>query len=387
MNFNEGHCSSKIFYLFHDVHMRNSVSCDTAEAGRVMNIAEFMEHVVKESPYTIDFVLETYDMAMPFRGEKKCYLDDLRAKFSGCFSGERSKWCAFKDAPARFHYNDVRQRYTAQLAQMASYYNDLFRWEREDRFDVVAAYEILVPAWNTLPEWKAELLEAYKVNKQLSLCTPDVRRIIEEWLSARIAAVEEELTRDLTGFHDFMQRLKEAAEVQKLHGSITFTQLQHVRGHLPTRFSLNMVMGGHLRFTVLIMDAYTVARMFRTFIRRGDASEPLRHDNAPMRNVFVYTGATHSENYVELLHALGCTRDVEVVNAAPIIADSDDILTMVRLYDAWSQCIDVDVFKPWPLVNTNTDVPGSTCAPPLTPCVSILDREDYAVFRAAYGVL
>ena len=85
----------------------------------------------------------------------------------------------------------------------------------------------------------------------------------------------------------------------------------------------------NINVLVIHMDAYTVARAFRKFHQKQ------KEYHKDMRNIFLYTGGAHTNNYIELLGRLGCVKDGEVVNW-------DD-----------TQCIPVEQFTPWKLVDTN----------------------------------
>jgi hypothetical protein len=364
------HCPSKIFYLFQDIHVRNKVTC---ESENRMHIEDFMTHVVERCPYDIDFILETYD-ENGIHTDKSCYLTEMRAKFDACFSRKLRGECTWADSPSkRFHFNDVRINYdfTLRRSGMKAQYENLFIYQDDDsKFpSFSAAYHSLSSLIKTPQEWKDALMVAYKVNKQLSHCTEDVRLVITQWVNARVSAFEVLMAQKLQRFQDFMQRIKDLGAVQESTGTATFEQVAPALGDQVKRkfFSLTMVLGDFGTEPLLppvIMDAYTVARMFRTF---SSKRHPSVH-HAPMRNIFLYTGAAHSDNYVELLAALGCTVEVEASNAR-------DGSTHI-----WSQCIDVTAFKPWPLIDTT-----------LTACVTKVDIAVtdtlLALFVAKYGVL
>jgi hypothetical protein len=375
-------CPSKVFYLFQDVHKRNPVTCESVDR---MHIQDFMEHVIEDSSYAIDFILETYDNDGSHT-EKTCYILELRAKFDACFNRSLRSGCQWSDPSKRFHFNDVRYNYdfTLQKSSMKAHFEGVFVVKDGVFPDLDAAYCGLKSLVKTPQEWKDALMVAYKVNRQLSFCTGKVSTIIREWVDARISAAEGDLEVSLKRFHDFMQRLKDAAAVQKTTGKITHEQLFRVcEGYARSWqkiFSLQMVLGeSQLLLTPVIMDAYTVARMFRTFSSKHHTEVY----DAPMQNIFVYTGAKHSDNYVELLTALGCTVEVEVASNR---AEDPHGWNSHKL----NQCIDVTAFKPWPLVNTKTK-PTQAPTPTFSACVAPKDpasmETDWALFVEMYSAL
>ena len=159
---------------------------------------------------------------------------------------------------------------------------------------------------HTISQWDTRLRIIMKVDKQLKECAPNVRDIINTWMN---------------------EKIKEPAYANYMHA------LRHwfENPTLENYESVDPDRGVAFDFLIVYMDAYTVARAFRKFHQKQNEY------NKDMRNIFIYTGGFHTENYINLLGRLGCFKDGEVVNPHP----------------KYTQCIPVEQFTPWKLVDTN----------------------------------
>ncbi len=304
--------SSKIIYLFHDVHSRVDTEEHCAEG---MHITDFMRKIVTKTPYVADFILETYEHEIPFselREEERTanYLMDLRSKFGECFQrNRREEKCPYKTPNVRYHFNDTRNN--SNLAeQMRTLNIVLGAWNAGVRNDKERHYIANWPA-RAMDGWHDYFMEEFKVSKQLLRCHPVVEKTIRAWITTQLQATD---NFGLADFNGFRQHVVDAG-----------VSLAAPASH-PFKSS---------RMPVVYMDAYTVARMFRSFVKRG------AEYNGDMRNVFVYTGFVHSANYIELLQQLDCRVEKTTGDGWRERYPSHGV-----------QCINVEAFTPWELLPT-----------------------------------
>ena len=297
----DGHCASKVFHLFHDVHVLTTTACH-GQPG-TSQIDEFFDQLVSEPPYMIDFILETYEH--DGKGFEPCYLTRIRNKFDSCFMRRTrlAGQCHINHRDrVRFHFNDVRlnwsgiKRIESAMTRWrkAIEANDLNRANFDHFMHPMLGY--------TIAQWDTRLRKIMKVDKQLQECAPHVRDIINKWVAENI---------EQPRFTDYMHALKHWYENPTLQNFKDIDPEKRV-----------------LSFSILIvyMDAYTVARCFRKFHQKQNEY------SKDMRNIFLYTGGFHTENYIELLGRIGCIKDIEIINPTR------------------AQCISVERFTPWKLV-------------------------------------
>lgn len=153
-----------------------------------MHIVDFMEHVLKDAPYTVDFILETYDSHRhTAETVGTSYLEALRVKFSDCFDRKWRGSCEYRDTLTRFHFNDVRMNFKKRNEEsLKAYYDGIFQ-ENGVIPDLSAAYDALAPFEKTAEQWKDIMITGFKVDKQLSFCTKAVSDIIWQWLDEKLA--------------------------------------------------------------------------------------------------------------------------------------------------------------------------------------------------------
>ena len=302
----DDHCASKVFHLFHDVHVLTTTKCH--DKPGTLQIVEFFDRLLTEPPYMIDFMLETYEYDE--NDLDGCYLTKLRNKFYQCFTRQTrlDGQCNVNLDRVRFHFNDVRLNWGPQRLELA-----LNEWKKamdeNDSYIAEWTHDMYSMLGYSVDQWDTHLRKTLRVDKQLRQCSPQVRDIINVWMN---------------------EKLRDPEYVAPLHALKSWyanPTLENFEAVDPKRgFSMN------LDLLIIYMDAYTVARAFRKFHQKKNEY------SKDMRNIFLYTGGFHTKNYIELLGRLGCVKDGEVVNPRP----------------KYMQCIPVEQFTPWKLVDTNT---------------------------------
>lgn len=236
---------TKIIYLFGDIHtFLEPTACE--ESIRIDN---YIMKWLREAPYRMDFILETYSVDMDDIIIIS-HLGQLRSIFGNYFQREKKEDTAVMGG-VRFHMNDWRFERRIFKEFETKYH--------KQRYFMDQVY------------WNKKFRRIFKVNKQLQHCSLDVQRIINKWINDQVALLPDATMLDNSDYYTSKHR-----------------------DYL-------------IEYSIIFMDAYTVARMFRTFTQQEDEYA------GEMRNIIVYTGDFHTENYIQLLRLLGCI--VEQISA------------------------------------------------------------------------
>lgn len=334
-------CPTKIFYLFHDVHIFNHCKAFSQST----RIDHFMNDLINTSPYFIDFILETPEITPGQEGqiEENTYMNILRKKFIKCFTRQTRKQgeCNLT-SNTRFHFNDWRFNSKSFMSILTDFniYNEIRFYEIDGmkvdglktKYNYVDSKLKIRELATELQPWFSKTtsqIDAYfrtefRIAKQLDQCPTFVKNTIQKWISEKLDESES------LGYISTLNRIGKVMEKDKTFDAKekNWQIVQHSQEVAEILISLGMI----------YMDAYTVGRMFRSFKQRG------REYHKDMRNVFVYTGAEHTANYINILTRLGCEKDFEVIN--PYVKTDFFSVTNVQ------QCIDLSNLGGWKLINT-----------------------------------
>ena len=313
----------KVFYIFGDEHsLYEFDSIEDLFEMEDIDILEFLDLVLRTSPYPIDVIIEasTEDLL----SEAKLVNRNEHGKIIG--GRKHLEWLSREGNED--HLN-IRRRFTdsandkVMLEQVSDWLKeclvpsqrDQCRYPTRHRFHnndfrrgldwLIAAEgllgqlpEINKNAWLQqvrLSEWKKILNAQFKIDAQLSKCDPDVAKIIRHCLEQRTKK----------GFEPIPgvdQKSLDLYFIEYMRRSSTF------QAH---------------------MDAYTIARTMRSFKKRSKHSDT-------MRNIFMYAGHSHATNYVELLKLLGGALKTNV--------------------QADNKILDVRTLRPWILIPSKDQV-------------------------------
>ena len=284
----------KVFYIFGDEHSPYEFdSIDNLFEMEDIDFLEFLDLVLRTSPYPIDVVIEasTEDLLSQAKLVK-------RNRDGKIIKGRKHLEWLNGENNDNLNGDNIRRRFTdiandkVMLEQVSDWLTECLvpskrghcRYPARHRFHnndhrrsldwLIAAEELLghLPeihrnAWLQqiqLSKWKQILNDQFKIEKQLSQCDPDVAEIIRNWLDQKTKK----------GFEPILgvdQKLLDLHFIEYMRRSSTF------QAH---------------------MDAYTIARTMRAFKKKSKHSDT-------MRNIFIYAGHNHALNYVRLLKLIG----------------------------------------------------------------------------------
>lgn len=301
----------KMIYMFGDIHINNQ-GCYRDEK----TIDQVIRDILELYPGRVDFFLETIPEMMRFtreRDPRDSYLRRLVEAFQDCFHPKHfGRNCEFKDRH-RFHYIDFRLL-DPDLFKVQNKATDyirafqLFLWnsskyfklkrkktrtEEEEKFFTSAERleKIFLENNRDLDKLLPDMLKIFKIQKQLDDVEKNERIIIQNVFYDKIDAF-----------------FKYARVEQTLQGQLQFA----------------------IDFLCVIMDIYSVARMFRKF-----------KDDSP-KNILVYTGKYHAVDFQDYFVALGCTPIFgQLTEADRINSRNDIILPNVR------QCVKTKGLEKW----------------------------------------
>ena len=314
----------RVFYIFADEHTvyKHDHKHDPTEKPLGMediDFIEFLDLVLRTSPYPIDVIIETYTYDL---GKDELVVHQnkdgslRRLKYLERLHNEAND----KDLFLR-RITDIKDN-ELMLVKVSEWFKKCLvpskrgrcRYSARHRFHnndyrvsidyLIAAEELLGPIpeagklkWlqQLKPSELRKLLDGqFKIEEQLSNCDQDVAQIIRGWL--------EENTKDI--FHEFVK--------------------------LAYKFDSDfMTCMAESDTFMALMDAYTMARSMRSFKEKSN-------HNDTMRNIFMYVGFEHADHYVELLKRLG-----------------GDLKTRSH---AQSKIVDVRAFRPWTLMPSKDQV-------------------------------
>jgi hypothetical protein len=336
-------CSTKIFYLFHDIHLFNACKAFSNST----RIDHFMNELINTAPYFIDFILETPEITpgQESQIEDDSYMNILRKKFIKCFTRQTRKQgeCNLT-SNTRFHFNDWRLNSKSLMSIVTTFnsYSEirLFEIQRMPMDGFKKKYNYVIDSKLKIRELATELqpwfsqtksqIDAYfrtefRIAKQLDKCSTFVKNIIQKWINEKLDEPE------ILGYISTLNKIGRVMEKDK-----KFDENEK---------DWQMIGPAHEVYDIVIslgmiyMDAYTVGRMFRSFKQHE------REYHKDMRNVFIYTGAEHTKNYIDILTRLGCKKDFEVINPYENATNWFSAMNV-------QQCIDISNLGGWDLLNT-----------------------------------
>lgn len=293
-------CPSKIIYLMYDRHDKNTGCGSNPNA---INVVDFFKTMLGTCPYVIDTIIEAEPDANDRNGENRSHMSTLGFELKACLQRHDRSGCNFRNA--RVHFNDWRDYFVDPKLSLKLYLQNLHNASAVEFYT-----RILKENRRTLEEWDVVLRKHANVDKELSKCPDNVRDVIDNWLKE--AVKDQEIADAVQQFNDWVDQGLRPDQAPK------------------NPFGAGAVLG------IPYMDAYTVARMFKRFSsKHGEYAKD-------MRNIFVYTGGTHCEHYVEILRRLGGVVEVDLGEPNITHRDGTDV----------TQCIDITSLQPLKFLNT-----------------------------------
>lgn len=251
-------------------------------------ISEYLYKFMKTSNVFIDFFFEYFKL----RGDKKfksvrndSYLNLLRHKFDPCIRKHSS--CLSLNS-SRTHYLDIRDLDNSRnpilryIEMVNNFHNNNAVFGKTDK-DYKFIYSIMGINKNNIKDFiKNNYIEASRLDKELYKTDKYMRKVIENFIQQKIDSHPDFEQPDKKDLDDIFGRsIKELQDKTNIYSKFT-----HISNLLINTGSL-------------LTDAYTLARLFKTFnIKDGD-NQPKKVHNAIM-----YAGDYHSSNYREIFDIL-----------------------------------------------------------------------------------
>ena len=286
----------KHIYLFSDVHNRES-KCEKDS----IELKYFIEQIIQSTSKKIDFFLEYGYIAKDEEKRpeyKDNYLNDIGKYFKDCLTVKKTN-CRFKNL--RIHYADIRFRNNDNILEKL--YRTLGSLTQNNNYDIDSWRDYLkleFPSfWNNTLDYMKEFENIYqksKINKQiLSIQDQEISNLLVSYIdNEKIAKYE---------------ILKSAVD--------NFLGIKNLNTD-EFREALNNIFNSLEAFIAILVDFYTLGRIFRDFI---DKSSP--------NYILVYAGNSHIDNIREILLEL----EFEIIESSYQLMESN-------LF----QCIDISMF-------------------------------------------
>ena len=271
-------------YIFGDWHEKKKKCPDVKKDINIMSIEKFFESTFTlNKEITIDFYLEEQFISKLFsrseftvgavlgrREDRSNYLEDTSKYFDNCFQLIKSS-CPYKNT--RFHYIDIRFIPKSVLIYTFLLTADIINFNKNiERKEFV---EELLPSikndmkllYDKINEVSlSEIFQQTKVIKQFQNIQESYRPYVENyWTKVCLA---------------YYNELKENIKHMLLYDGIK------------EKYDHNLL----TVFPGLVMDAYTMGRVFRSFSNQGKTEQE--------KNVILYAGEWHKTNYENFLNYL-----------------------------------------------------------------------------------
>ncbi|CAH6418340.1 Hypothetical protein POVN_LOCUS116 [uncultured virus] len=291
----------KKIVLLGDRHIRNRDRCSTDAKATTIDIVDFLRDAILTADDTVDLFVETKYLR-PFSSERQGrgdnFLGDVDREFDACLKIDKSR-CMYNNA--RVHYADIRFAIDESFSEM-HYATDAV--DRAGAYDLDAKLKhleyVLTAIHPTLSKRLADE-KAIRVWFDESLDRPRIEK--------QIRNVPDK------GIRDALNKFF-ADEIARYAAPYTFTPLTYsaLLDAVKRKDKATISKAYKLLFEISIayMDVYLLARMFRTF--RQVKNKP----SGPPKNILVYVGNYHAENYRRFLKTLNFDRQFEAAETRVI---------------------------------------------------------------------
>ncbi len=276
--------TGKHIYLFGDEHIKKS-TCKSTNSSAIIDLHTLIDQLVnKNKDKQFDIFLEySYSKNDKKGNYTDSYMKDLFNYFENCLKIDKNA-CKYKNA--RLHYSDIRYEsvYMKTLGLIGAH----FLYTSKDEIDI----------FKSLVEDQVSILKKYS-DKDISL----KNAIKHSKASKELSLVSDKLFQTIIKQH-----------IDKYSASISLTNMY-------TNMEKNNKI--LLFIAALTTDVYLMSRMFK--------------DSLNTKNIIVYMGYFHIENYIDILKDMGFKT----------------IHRRTSEYDGNMQCIDISDFK---FFEYNTDI-------------------------------
>jgi hypothetical protein len=318
----------KKIYVLYDMHNNEGV-CEYKNINRsnYITVTKWIEDAINlneksKDPKFIDVFIETLDDNIKHNAQFKepvpgmfTDLSNVRSMLYNCTSSDK-KYCEYKHA--RAHWVDPRRYFAAS-------YNFFYDSHNDARAGYIchSCKNINNNILNNIVKYYEDVLETPRMKKQFdNMQDKTIERELRSFLIERIKYFQ-------TEFNNY--KVKHPIAESQLYDAHGFVSSEIKTTYLIYRFHLIAMT------TVLIMDAYMLARLFRTF--KYDSKNKFPVD---VHNAIIYAGGIHATNYELFFQRLGFK---EVFSVGDFTSDYNNTERYIMGYSPLTQnqdqCLDI----------------------------------------------
>lgn len=345
---------NKNVYVFGEIHDITMVCLDRKDS---MPISQYLNQVIKGNPnimidiflelpfkkYTsMDILMREYDKRHPKIKEYQGELRELNTLFEACNKRLKDK-CSYN---VRVHLTDVREDAVPEIEHMSHLYNHvidilydgkllLMKGIQEDlnvQFSIIDEFLHNILTNNNMPTLQ-DFKDKTRIAKNLAnIVDNKIRETISSYFDNKLKSIQ----LNTKTFEDLNKLYRKYVTFLS---SVTLTELQESKTNIEKFqhiwYQLHKIQDKIADYCVLLMDYYTITRIFRSYKPKQTGEYTL-----PAKDIIIYVGDAHARNYREFFKYMEFQQREEVYSSK-YIPNVGNVSNSREVYS----CLDVSKIK------------------------------------------